>query len=101
MRKCSVSFEETFLLDLTEICLYIMEKSGSVETAQRFYTDVLASIEHRSFAADSYEPFYPYSGSPKYFRLYFGNYTIFYVVENGIMEVRRMLWSGAKTSDKL
>lgn len=101
MKKYKVSFEEIFLQDLTEICLYIIDKSGSVETARRFYTDVLASIEHRSFAADSYEPFYPYPGSPRYFRLYFGNYTIFYVVENGIMDVRRILWSGAKASTRL
>ena len=51
--------------------------------------------EERTFGADSYEPYFPYEGSPEYRRLYYGNYTVFYVIDGDDMDVRRILWSGA------
>jgi len=86
---------------MTDITLYILEQSESTEIPRRFYNDVLAEIEGRSFGADSYESYFPYEGSPEYRRIYFGNYTIFYVLDGNDMDVRRILWSGAEDSDKL
>ncbi len=101
MRTFNVRLAETFLWDMTDITLYLLEQSESTEIPRRFYNDVLTSIENRAFGADSYEPYHPYEGSPEYRRIYFGNYTIFYVVSGDDMEVRRILWSGADESDKL
>ena len=101
MKTFKVRLAETFLWDMTDITLYILEQSASIEIPRRFYDDVLASIEERAFGADSYEPYYPYEGSPEYRRLYFGNYTVFYVIDGDDMDVRRILWSGAEDSDKL
>ena len=44
---------------------------------------------------------FPYEGSPEYRRLYYGNYTIFYVIDGDDMDIRRILWSGADDIDKL
>ena len=101
MRIFNVRLAETFLWDMTDITLYILEQSESTEIPRRFYNDVLAEIEGRSFGADSYESYFPYEGSPEYRRIYFGNYTIFYVLDGNDMDVRRILWSGAEASDKL
>lgn len=101
MKKYKVRLSETFLWDMIDITLYLLDKSGNVQVPRRFYNDVLSSIEKRSFGADSYEAFFPYKGSPGYRRLYFGKYTIFYVIENDEMDVRRILWSGVDDFRKL
>lgn len=101
MKKYKVLFAETFLEDLTEITLYILEKSGRADTATRFYSDVLEIVEHRSFGADSYEPYSPYEDSPEYYRIYFGHYVIFYVLYDDIMDIRRILLSNMNAQEKL
>ena len=94
MRKFEVAYADTFLEDLTAITMYVFEKSGSRDAATRFYNDILETIDNRSFGADCYEKYLPYDGSPEYYRIYFGHYTIFYVFRDGIMDVRRILLSG-------
>lgn len=101
MKTFNVRLAETFLWDMTDITLYILEHSESIEIPRQFYNDVLDSIEKRAFGADIYESYYPYDGSPAYRRIYFGNYTIFYVIDGEDMDVRRILWSGANDSDLL
>ena len=101
MKTYNVRLGETFLWDMIDITLYILEKSGSAEIPRRFYNEVLAAINERAFGADSYEPYHPYDESPEYRRIYFGNYTVFYVIDGDNMDVRRILWSGVEDSDKL
>ena len=72
-----------------------------VAVSKRFYDKTLQFIEERTFGADSYEPYFPYECSPEYRRLYYGNYTVFYVIDGDDMDVRRILWSGADDIDKL
>lgn len=101
MKQFKVRLTETFLGDMLDIMLYILEKSGSSDVSRRFYNEVLSTIDDQSFGADSYEAYHPYPGSPKYRRIYFGNYIIFYVIEDNWMDVRRILWSGVEDSKKL
>lgn len=101
MKTFNVRHSETFLWDMIDITLYILEESCDPDVPRKFYNDALAVIEDRAFGADSYEPYYPYDGSPEYRRIYFGNYTIFYVVDGDDMDVRRILWSGVDNSEKL
>ena len=90
---------KTFNVRLAETFLWDMKKSVNTDIPRKFREDVLAAIEERSFGADSYESYYPYDGSPEYRRIYFGNYTIYYVIDGDYMDVRRILWSGADDSD--
>lgn len=101
MKKYNVRLADTFMWDMIDITLYILEKTGSHDVSRRFYNEVLSAIENRSFGADIYESYYPYPGSPEYRRLYFGHYTIFYVIDEDYLDVRRILWSGVETSKKL
>lgn len=101
MKQFSVSFADTFLWDMIDINLYILEKSGNPDVSRRFYNDVLSAIDKRSFGADSYESYHPYPGSPEYRRIYFGQYTIFYIIDDDCMDVRRILWSGVEASFRL
>ena len=84
MKKFDVRYTDNFQSDLTEIVLYILEQSQSIDIARRFY-----------------EKYHPYDGSPEYYRIYFGNYTIYYVIENEMMDVRRMLWSGSDVPERI
>ena len=88
MKRFNVRYAETFLWDMIDITLYLLDKTESLldktesgAVSKRFYDNTLQFIEERSFGADSYEPYYPYDDSPVYRRLYCGNYTIFYVIE--------------------
>ena len=101
MKTFNVRLSQTFLWDMMDITLYILEQSKSIEIPRRFYNDVLSSIAERSFGADSYESYCPYEGSPEYRRIYFGNYTIYYVIVGNDMDVRRILWSGTDDPDWL
>lgn len=94
MKTFNVKYSGMFFDDLKAIVQYIFEQSGHTETARLFYENVLDSIEKRAFGADSFEKFQPYAGAPDYYRIYFGHYTIFYVLSEDEMEVRRILWSG-------
>ena len=101
MKRFNVRYAETFLWDMIDITLYLLDKTESVAVSKRFYDKTLQFIEERTFGADSYEPYLPYEGSPEYRRLYYGNYTVFYVIDGDDMDVRRILWSGADDIDKL
>ncbi len=94
MKKHKISYSEFFYDDLRLITRHILKESGSVRIAKHFYEDVLGCIESRAFGAESYETFNPYEGAPDYYRIYFGNYTVFYVMADDVMDVRRILWSG-------
>lgn len=101
MKRFNVRIAETFLWDMIDITSFILEESRNPYISRKFYNDVLSAIDERAFGADSYESCHPYEGSPVYRRLYFGNYTIFYVIDNDDMDVRRILWSGADDPSKL
>ena len=94
MKKYKIKYSELFYEDLGLIVQYILDKSKSVKIARQFYEDVLVCVEERAFGADSYETFQPYEDAPDYYRIYFGNYTVFYVIADDTMDVRRILWSG-------
>lgn len=101
MRNFEVKYSETFYRDLNAIVSHIFEQSGSRTIARNFYRNVLSAIDRRSFGADSYEKFQPYEGSPDYYRIYYGHYTVFYVIEDNSMDVRRILWSGMDLEKRL
>ena len=58
MKTFNVRLAETFLWDMIDITLFILEKSVNTDIPRKFREDVLAAIEERSFGADSYESYY-------------------------------------------
>ena len=56
MKRFNVRYAETFLWDMIDITLYLLEKTESVAVSKTFYDKTLRFIEERSFGADSYEP---------------------------------------------
>lgn len=91
-------FEE----DLNEIVDYIVYRLQNPIAAEKLVDDVEAAIEERRSCAEAFEP---YSSSRKrehpYYRIQVRNFTIFYVVIDGTMEVRRILYSRSNIKKKL
>lgn len=91
-------FEE----DLNEIVDYITYRLQNPIAAEKLVDDVEAAIEERRSCAEAFEP---YSSSRKrehpYYRIQVRNFTIFYVVIDGTMEVRRILYSRSNIKKKL
>lgn len=88
--------------DLNEIADYITYRLRNPIAAERLVDDVEAAIEERRSCAEAFEP-YPSSRRRKhpYYRIQVRNFTIFYVVIDGTMEVRRILYSRSNIKKKL
>ena len=80
--------------DLNEIVDYITYRLRNPIAAERLVDDVEAAIEERRSCAEAFEPD-PSSRKREhpYYRIQVRNFTIFYVVIDGTMEVRRILYS--------
>ena len=93
----SLSYLPLFYNDLGEAIEYIAEILHNPDAANRLLDSVEKAIIERLPNAESFEPYYSIKKRPyPYYRIYVGNYTIYYVViPNGrnkkIMEIRRFL----------
>lgn len=93
-RELEVCFTRLFQDDLIRAVDHITDVLDNRDAALRLIDDTERAIYARASFAESFEP-YPESKSRKhpYYRIYVNNYTVFYVVIDGVMEVRRFLYS--------
>ena len=96
MEKSSyvIKYTSTFINQFNSILKYLVNKLDNKIAAEKLYNEVIREIEKRSSNPESYEK---YIGVRKrkniYYRIYVKNNTIFYVVKDNTMEVRRILYS--------
>lgn len=92
-KKYEVRYTELFYQDLNTILKYIKYELESPEAAKRLFDTIIKEISNRAYNADCYEK---YESTKKrkntYYRIYVKNYIIFYVIENNVMEIRRILY---------
>ena len=92
--KYTIKYTDTFIKQFNNILKYFIYKLQNKIAAENFYNEVITEIEKRS---ESPEGFEKYKSSRKrkntYYRIYVKNYTIFYIVKNNTMEIRRILYS--------
>ncbi len=87
-------FLPLFAEDLLEITTYITSNLQNPEAANRLVNEIEDAIDKRLENPLIFAPFN--SRKPRinpYYRIYVNNYTIFYVVIDDTMEVRRILYS--------
>ncbi len=93
--RYKLSFLPLFEEDLNEIVDYIREQLNNTTAAQNLVDDIESAINER---LETPLAFAPYPSSKKrtfpYYRINIRNYSVFYVVIEDIMEVRRVLYSG-------
>ena len=92
--KYTIKYTDTFIKQFNNILKYFIYKLQNKIAAENFYNEVITEIEKRS---ENPESFKKHKSSRKrkntYYRIYVKNYTIFYVVKNNTMEIRRILYS--------
>ena len=90
----SIRVLPTYEADLEAVTSYIRDVLNNRTAAEKLAQEIERSIRKRSE-----HPFLvqPYKTKRKrrntYYPIYVGNYTIFYVVVDNIMEVRRLIYS--------
>lgn len=94
-RQYKIRYLPTFESDLLDSVRYIDEVLQNPDAADRLIDAVEGAVVERSNCPLSFEP-YPSKRERKhpYYRIYVNNYTVYYVVIDGVMEARRFLYGG-------
>lgn len=88
--------------DLSEIADYIAFRLQSPVAAEKLVAAVEAAIMERLPFAESFEPYASVNERKHpYYRIRVKNFTIFYVVMEDVMEVRRILYSRRDATKQL
>ena len=99
--KYTIRYSSTYINQFNSILKYIVNNLKNKIAAENFYNEVIKEIEKRSENPEGYEK---YMSTRKrkntYYRIYVKNYTIFYIVKDNTMEIRRILYS-RRNFDKL
>ncbi len=93
-KKYELRFLPLFEDDLSEIVDYITFNLKNPSAAERLIDDVEKAISNRLFCAESFEHFYSSrERTYPYYKISVRNFTVFYVVIDNVMEVRRILYN--------
>ena len=93
-KHCKLRFLPLFEEDLNEIVDYITYRLKNPIAAEALVSDVQTAIHDRLSCAEAFEQYH--SAKERrypYYRITVRNYTIFYVVIDDVMEVRRIIYS--------
>ena len=94
MKKYKLSFLPLFEADLIEITDYISNNLNNPEVALRLVDDIEIAINRRLETPLAFAPYPTSKNSPyPYYRINIRNFSVFYVVIDDTMEVRRVLYS--------
>ena len=90
-----------FYDDLSQVVTYISEKLHNPKAARDLLDETEKVIRERLPVAESFEPYHSVNDRKyPYYRIYVGNYVVYYVVcadasGNRTMEIRRFLYGGS------
>lgn len=93
-RKYDIKYSDLFYKDLNSILDYIKYELQNLVAANNLFDEVIQEVSNRAYNPDSYETYHSIrKRKSTYYRIYIKNYTIFYVIKDNTMEVRRMIYS--------
>ena len=99
-KKFKLSYLPQFEQDLSEVSDYIVYKLNNPAAALRLINETEIAIKKR---LDNPLAFRPYKSKRTrvndYYRIYIKNYSIFYVILDDVMEVRRFVYSKRNLPD--
>ena len=99
-KKYEIKYLPTFISQFNNILYYITYELKNKVAADNFYNEVVKQIEIRSQAPESYEVFKIIKNEHiKYYKINVKKYTIFYVVKDNIMEIRRIYYNQRNFDD--
>lgn len=92
--KYTIRYLPSFSKELNEIIYYITFILKNKNAAARLLQNIHNAIEQRGKSPESYEI---YKGKKKakynWYRIYVGNFTIFYIVRDSIIEITHIIYS--------
>ena len=92
--KYIIKYTYTFTNQFNNIIKYFIYNLQNNIIAKNFYNEVITEIEKRSKNPQSFQKYNSVKKRKNtYYRIYVKNYTIFYIVKDNIMEIRRILYS--------
>ena len=92
--KYEIKYSQTFISQFNNILYYITYELKNKIAADNFYNEVVKQIEIRSNIPEAYEVFKTIKNNKiKYYKINVRKYTIFYVVKDNVMEIRRIYYS--------
>lgn len=93
-KRYKLRFLPLFEEDLNGIVDYIAFRLKNPIAAEALVNDVQKAIQDRLSCAEAFEPYHSAKDRQyPYYRISVRNYTIFYVVIDDVMEVRRIVYS--------
>lgn len=94
MEKYELSILPLFESDMLEAITYITEVLNNPSAAERLIDETEKAIYKRLDSPLSFPPYKSKrSRDDVYYRIFVGNFTVFYVVKDNVMEVRRFIYS--------
>jgi plasmid stabilization system protein ParE len=101
-KKYRLKYLPLFEHDMDYILYYISIELSNPVAARKLLDDVEEAIQKRLQAPLSFEPFHSKRERQyPYYRIYVNNYTVFYVVIDDVMEVRRIRYSASDYAESL
>lgn len=94
LKKYSVRITDDFIQDTIEVSTRIRIEYGNPIAAERLLERVRSAIEKRSEDPLMFPP-YPYitKSNDIYYHINVGNYSVFYVIIDDVMDVRRFIYA--------
>lgn len=93
-KKYKLRYLPIFSADLTEAAMYISSMLHNPQAAERLVDDVERAIMERLDSPASYQPYRSVKKRKhSYYRINIRNFSVFYVVIDDVMEVRRFIYS--------
>lgn len=100
--KFKIRYLPLFEKDLIGISFYIANVLDNPEAADKLIDDVESAILERSKSPLSFETYHSKKRREHpYYRIYVRNYTIYYVVIDNVMEIRRIIYKARDISNIL
>ena len=94
-KKYQLRYLPLFEQDLIQTVRYISNELQNPDAAEKLLDDIERAILKRLDNPLAFEPFQSIKRRAlPYYRIYIRNYAIYYVVTDGVMEVRRLLYQG-------
>ena len=95
-----IKYLPTFSEELNSILYYLAHELKNKKAAENFYKDVFQKIEKRSFNPTAFTVYRKTKSGDNWYKIQVKNFTIFYVVKDIVMEIRRIYYS-RRNFDKL
>ena len=101
-KKYKLRFLPMFEDDLNEVVDYIGDHLKNPHAAEKLIDEIQGAIQNRLNNPESFEKYHSViERQYPYYRIYVKSYTVFYVVIDDVMEVRRLVYNKRNITEQI